>query len=92
MLNLFLWKTIKELMLDKETKFWTSASSTGCPKNFGWCSSGEMLDYEGLAISRDAPDESKQCLTASFAQTNSLRLKEDECAKNKARAICEVHN
>jgi hypothetical protein len=82
----------KELDVAKETTFWTSASSSGCPENFGWCSSGEMVDYEGLEISRDAPDESNQCLIASFNETNSLLLKADDCAKNKARTICEVRN
>jgi hypothetical protein len=74
-----------------DSKFWTSASSEKCPKDFAWCSSSEFLDYEGLEISRPGLDASKLCLTALFnSSTSALTLKEDECANNKAKAICEV--
>jgi hypothetical protein len=36
-------------------------------------------------------DASKQCLTATFnIAPPSLRLKDDECVDNSAKAICEV--
>jgi hypothetical protein len=74
-----------------DSKFWTSASSDKCPKEFGWCGSSEFMDFEELEISRTALDASKLCLTASInPSTSALTLKEDECANNRARAICEV--
>jgi hypothetical protein len=75
----------------KDSKFWTSASSEMCPKEFGWCGSSEFMDFENLEISRESLDASKLCLTASLdTSTSALRLKEDECSSNRARAICEV--
>jgi hypothetical protein len=74
------------------SNFWTSASSEKCPKEFAWCGSSEFMDFEGLLdISRDGLDTSKLCITASLnTSTSALTLKEDECANNMARAICEV--
>lgn len=88
-----LYKLLKKSELEEiDTKFWTSASSAGCPKNFGWCGSYELLDYESLGISRKIMNASKQCLTATFSEPDTqLSLKEDDCAKNKAKAICEVN-
>jgi len=74
-----------------DSKFWTSASSDKCPREFGWCGSSELMDFEELEISRTGLDASKLCLTTSInPSTSALTLKEDECANNRARAICEV--
>jgi hypothetical protein len=58
----------------KDTKFWTSASSEKCPKEFGWCGSTELMDFEGLEISREGLDASKLCLTASLNPSTSRHL------------------
>jgi hypothetical protein len=72
-------------------KFWTSATMENCPNEFGWCGSSELMDYEGLGISRDSLNASKLCLTASFnSSTSALSLNEDDCTNNDARPICEV--
>jgi hypothetical protein len=74
-----------------DSKFWTSASSEKCPKTFAWCGSSEFMDFEELEISRTGLDASKLCLTTSLnPSTSTLTLNEDECANNRARAICEV--
>lgn len=87
---LFSFKWDVELRdVSKDAKFWTSASSEKCPKEFGWCSSRELMDYDGLSFPRDKMDASKFCMTASMSAP-VLSLKEDDCANNNARAICEV--
>jgi len=49
------------------------------------------MDFEELEISRTGLDASKLCLTALInTSTSALSLKEDECANNRARPICEV--
>lgn len=78
-------------VINKDSKFWTSASSEKCPNEFGWCSSKELMDYDGLGFPRDNLDASKFCLTASLSASSlALNLKQDDCVNNRAKVICEV--
>jgi len=94
------------ISLDGSTTYfyWTSASTVGCRREFGWCASNEMLDYDALNISLyntlNAWDPGKMCLVAKLLKSLdrdpmrlTLNFEEVPCEVSIAliRAICEVN-
>jgi hypothetical protein len=80
--------------------YWTSASSVGCRRDFGWCASNEMLDYDALNISvyntLNAWNPSNLCLVVKLLDRDPTRIAFNfqeipcEIAAALVNTICEV--
>ncbi|XP_059472042.1 uncharacterized protein LOC132194636 isoform X2 [Neocloeon triangulifer] len=74
-------------------KVWTSATDLDCRGKYAWCSTGEMLAYEGFNAFFNPPNsvsflEVENCVSANFDTSQSTQLVREFCVA-KLGFVCE---